>query len=113
MITSTHGDVDVGAGAGFYEPADRYVTAVEPAAAMRAQRPTGAAPAIDATAESLPIEQARQRVADNPGLIVPEWTLHTLPATQVEIWQGDKQRRHTRLRYARTDAGWGREILWP
>ena len=31
--------VNVGAGAGSYEPEDRYVVAVEPSAAMRAQRP--------------------------------------------------------------------------
>jgi SAM-dependent methyltransferase len=43
--------VNVGAGAGSYEPDDREVAAVEPSAAMRAQRTT---PAIDATAEALP-----------------------------------------------------------
>jgi SAM-dependent methyltransferase len=48
--------VNVGAGAGSYEPADREVTAVEPSATMRAQRPDGAAPAIDASAESLPFD---------------------------------------------------------
>jgi len=46
--------VNVGAGAGAYEPRDREVVAVEPAAVMRAQRPTTAAPVIDAKAESLP-----------------------------------------------------------
>lgn len=46
--------VNVGAGAGSYEPADRDMTAVEPSAAMRAQRPPHLARAIDATAESLP-----------------------------------------------------------
>jgi SAM-dependent methyltransferase len=46
--------LNVGAGAGSYEPTDLDVTAVEPSAAMRAQRPTGSAPAIDAVAESLP-----------------------------------------------------------
>ncbi|HEX4221533.1 MAG TPA: class I SAM-dependent methyltransferase [Pseudonocardiaceae bacterium] len=46
--------LNVGAGAGSYEPADREVTAVEPSAAMRAQRPAHLAPAIDATAEHLP-----------------------------------------------------------
>ncbi|MDC7120443.1 methyltransferase domain-containing protein [Cellulomonas fimi] len=50
--------VNVGAGAGSYEPADRYVLAVEPSAAMRAQRPAGAAPALDATAEHLPFDDA-------------------------------------------------------
>jgi SAM-dependent methyltransferase len=46
--------LNVGAGAGSYEPANREVTAVEPSASMRAQRPSGLAPAVDATAEDLP-----------------------------------------------------------
>ncbi|MEY9931351.1 hypothetical protein ABH926_006000 [Catenulispora sp. GP43] len=46
--------VNVGAGTGSYEPCDRDVTAVEPSAVMRAQRPADAAPCIDAFAESLP-----------------------------------------------------------
>jgi SAM-dependent methyltransferase len=48
--------LNVGAGAGSYEPADRYVLAVEPSTAMRAQRLPGAAPALDATAERLPFD---------------------------------------------------------
>lgn len=48
--------LNVGAGAGSYEPVDRYVVAVEPSAAMRAQRPAGAPPAVDATAEHLPFD---------------------------------------------------------
>ena len=46
--------LNVGAGTGSYEPRDRAVTAVEPSAVMRAQRPPGAAPCIDARAEALP-----------------------------------------------------------
>lgn len=46
--------LNVGAGAGSYEPVDREVTAVEPSASMRAQRPAHLPVAIDATAESLP-----------------------------------------------------------
>jgi SAM-dependent methyltransferase len=46
--------LNVGAGAGSYEPVDREVTAVEPSAAMRAQRPAHLPVAIDATAEQLP-----------------------------------------------------------
>jgi hypothetical protein len=48
--------LNVGAGAGSYEPSDREVTAVEPSAVMRAQRPAGAAPCVAAVAESLPFE---------------------------------------------------------
>jgi hypothetical protein len=48
--------VNVGAGAGSYEPADRWVLAVEPSATMRAQRPPSAAPALAASAERLPFD---------------------------------------------------------
>jgi hypothetical protein len=48
--------LNVGAGAGSYEPDDRWVLAVEPSATMRAQRPAGAAPAIAARAEALPLD---------------------------------------------------------
>jgi SAM-dependent methyltransferase len=50
--------LNVGAGAGSYEPQDREVTAVEPSATMRAQRPAGAVEAIDARAEDLPFAEA-------------------------------------------------------
>jgi DNA-binding transcriptional MerR regulator len=46
--------LNVGAGTGSYEPPDRDVTAVEPSAVMRAQRPPGAPPCVAAVAESLP-----------------------------------------------------------
>ncbi len=46
--------LNVGAGTGSYEPPDREVTAAEPSAVMRAQRPAGAAQCVAATAESLP-----------------------------------------------------------
>ncbi|MEU5977883.1 MerR family transcriptional regulator [Streptomyces sp. NPDC047315] len=48
--------LNVGAGTGSYEPPDRDVTAVEPSAVMRAQRPADAAPCVAAAAESLPFE---------------------------------------------------------
>ena len=49
--------VNVGAGAGAYEPADRPVVAVEPSRRMIEQRPAGAAAAIQASAEALPFER--------------------------------------------------------
>lgn len=57
-IRSALGDVEtvinVGAGAGSYEPDDLLVTAIEPSATMRAQRPSNLSTAVDATAEELP-----------------------------------------------------------
>lgn len=46
--------LNVGAGAGSYEPDDRAVVAAEPSAVMLGQRPRGAAPAVQARAEALP-----------------------------------------------------------
>ncbi len=50
--------VNVGAGAGSYEPRDRFVVAVEPAMTMIRQRPVQAAPAVQATATGLPFRDA-------------------------------------------------------
>lgn len=49
--------LNVGAGAGSYEPEDKYVVAIEPSAEMRRQRLSkGKVPAIDAKAASLPFD---------------------------------------------------------
>ncbi len=48
--------LNVGAGAGNYEPTNREVTAVEPSAEMIAQRPLHLGPAVQASADSLPFE---------------------------------------------------------
>jgi len=49
--------LNVGAGSGSYEPADRYVVAVEPSITMRRQRlQLHRTPAINATADSLPFD---------------------------------------------------------
>jgi SAM-dependent methyltransferase len=48
--------LNVGAGTGSYEPAERKVTAVEPSRTMIEQRPPGAAPVVEAFAEELPFD---------------------------------------------------------
>jgi SAM-dependent methyltransferase len=51
--------LNVGAGAGSYEPIDRYVVAVEPSVRMRSERiAEGRHPAIIASAETLPFDDA-------------------------------------------------------
>jgi SAM-dependent methyltransferase len=49
--------LNVGAGAGSYEPEDRYVVAIEPSATMRSQRlANGKTPAINASADHIPFD---------------------------------------------------------
>lgn len=55
--------VNVGAGAGSYEPANLQVLAVEPSVTMLRQRGPDAAPAVRATAEALPCGDDRFDVA--------------------------------------------------
>jgi SAM-dependent methyltransferase len=65
--------VNVGAGAGAYEPTDRHVVAVEPSRSMIDQRPGNAAACIQAIAERLPL---RDRAVDASlaVLTVHHWT---------------------------------------
>ena len=62
VITSALGTAEsalnVGAGAGSYEPSDRAVVAVEPSLAMIRQRPKGSAPVVQASATHLPFRDA-------------------------------------------------------
>jgi SAM-dependent methyltransferase len=50
--------LNVGAGAGSYEPKSRALIAVEPSRTMIAQRPSGSAPVVQGRAESLPFRDA-------------------------------------------------------
>ena len=54
-LDGMHTLVNIGAGAGSYEPSDRDVVAVEPSAVMVAQRPPGSAPVVRAIADRLPL----------------------------------------------------------
>lgn len=65
--------LNIGAGAGSYEPIDRNVTPVEPSATMRAQRPGHLPPAIQAVAESLPFEDGHFDAA-MASFTIHQWT---------------------------------------
>jgi len=58
-LTGAKTVLNVGAGAGSYEPEGQYVVAVEPSATMRSQRAgRGRVPAVIAKADSLPFDDA-------------------------------------------------------
>jgi SAM-dependent methyltransferase len=65
--------VNVGAGTGSYEPVDRPVIAIEPSLTMIRQRAVGAAPAIQAVAESLPL-RGRCTSAATAFLTIHHWS---------------------------------------
>ena len=65
--------LNVGAGAGSYEPPDRRVVAVEPSEVMLAQRSPSAAPAVQARAEALPFPD-RSFDAAMAILTIHHWT---------------------------------------
>jgi SAM-dependent methyltransferase len=76
--------VNVGAGAGSYEPRDRHVVAIEPSDVMAAQRPPELAPALRAGAGALPL---RDRSVDAAMAIL---TVHH--------WDADRERGVRELR---------------
>lgn len=64
--------LNVGAGGGSYEPADRWVTALEPSAEMIRQRPRGSAHVCQGVAENIPFPD-RQFDAVMAVLTVHHW----------------------------------------
>jgi pyridoxamine 5'-phosphate oxidase len=58
-------------------------------------------------------EEARHQVEADPDLVPEHWTLYHLVPDEVEFWQGDRSRRHVRLRYRFAGGAWIKETLWP
>ncbi len=56
---------------------------------------------------------ARARVDREPGLVPPTWQLWGVRPETVELWQGDHDRAHLRVRWTRADDRWDRHLLWP
>lgn len=96
--------VNVGAGAGNYEPLDRVVTAVEPSASMIAQRPEGSAPVVRACAEALPFPDGSFDAA------MAIWTVHHWADWRAGVWEMKRVSRD-RVVIATWDAAY-RDEFW-
>ena len=59
------------------------------------------------------LSEQYERIARQPDLVAPAWAVYAVRPDRVEFWQGNTQRRHTRLRYCLTLTGWEKELLWP
>lgn len=97
--------------AGADETADDFLRRPE---AARAEALVGRQSAVleDPADIEVAVKEQAERIAAEPGLVAPNWTLYTVRAEEVEFWQADPDRRHTRLRY-RLDDVWTKELLWP
>ncbi|MFF2654020.1 pyridoxal 5'-phosphate synthase [Streptomyces sp. NPDC058045] len=91
-------------------------------------RSTGALAAALAGPQSEPLDSAAtlaeasrtawERARREPSAEVPSWTVYAVRPWEVEFFQGERDRRHLRLRYHRPPTGhpagpWSRELLWP
>lgn len=83
--------VNVGAGAGSYEPTDRPVVAVEPSLAMVRQRGTGSAPVVRASAMHLPFPDR------SFGAALAVLTVHHWPDLQQGLAELDRVARQRRV----------------
>ncbi|MCT9075811.1 pyridoxine/pyridoxamine 5'-phosphate oxidase [Streptomyces fulvoviolaceus] len=70
-------------------------------------------PLADLAERDTAVKESLARLEAEPDLVAPGWTLHTVRPESVEFWQGDKERRHTRLTYLREGEGWRKQLLWP
>ncbi|MDQ1033698.1 pyridoxamine 5'-phosphate oxidase [Streptomyces sp. V3I8] len=70
-------------------------------------------PLADLAERDAQVEASLTRVRSEPDLVAPGWTLYSVRPESVEFWQGDKQRRHTRLVYLSSPEGWTKQMLWP
>ncbi|UZN04579.1 pyridoxine/pyridoxamine 5'-phosphate oxidase [Cellulomonas sp. S1-8] len=78
------------------------------AAGVRPGEPLGSVDELRAA-----MTQARARVDDDPGFVLPAWQAWLVVPDVVEFWQGAADRAHVRLVYRRTSQGWSRGLVWP
>lgn len=60
------------------------------------------------------LAEQRLRIEGDPTIVSPSWSVYAVKPNEVEFWQADDERRHTRLRYTRSfREEWHRDQLWP
>jgi pyridoxamine 5'-phosphate oxidase len=57
--------------------------------------------------------KTKELVKKAPNTVSPNWKLYAVNADEVEFWQGDPQRKHTRVQYLRDGEHWRHRLLWP
>lgn len=70
-------------------------------------------PLTDSAELGAALAKARLELEATPDLVPQEWVSYAVAPHEVEFWQGDPQRRHTRLLYEADGTAWARTRLWP
>lgn len=70
-------------------------------------------PLADAAECRRAVALVRKTLEADPEMVSPTWALYAVHPKEVEFWQADQDRLHTRLRYSRTESGWQGNLLWP
>ncbi|RYV49471.1 pyridoxine/pyridoxamine 5'-phosphate oxidase [Pengzhenrongella frigida] len=78
--------------------------------AVRPGEPLGSPAELEAA-----LADALVMVERAPEQVLAEWTLQALVPLEIEFWQGDRRRAHTRVVYRRDAVGepWRHELVWP
>jgi len=70
-------------------------------------------PLVGAGVLAAAMVDARVRVDAEPDLVLPQWQVWLVEPSEVEFWQGDPGRAHTRLVYRRAGQDWSWGLVWP
>ena len=53
-----------------------------------------------------------EKIKQDPTIIYPYWTLYRVCPIEVEFWQADENRKHTRVKYMLEEEKWKKNLLW-
>lgn len=65
---------------------------------------------VEASAEDSAADLAARSRAARDGVAAGDWVLWRVRPVRVEFWQGEPDRRHSRIVFDRGDEGWARTI---
>jgi pyridoxamine 5'-phosphate oxidase len=58
------------------------------------------------------INHEMEKIKYNPNIIYPYWVLYRVCPIEVEFWQADENRKHTRVKYMLEGDNWKKNLLW-
>ncbi|WP_312115439.1 pyridoxine/pyridoxamine 5'-phosphate oxidase [Brevibacillus reuszeri] len=59
------------------------------------------------------LAEQRERISRNPDIAILNWRLYAMNVKEAEFWQGDTNRKHTRILYDWSEGQWKHHRLWP